>query len=82
MQSFGHLKYLVEMIQQHFGDFPKRLHHTTAKYEYCPIPGISYPRLEKELFCHSYYLRNLFQIGRLHNQSMYFDRVFCNGMNL
>jgi hypothetical protein len=53
-------KHLVEMIHQHLGDFPKRLwQNTTARYEYCPIPGIAYQRLEKELFCHNYYLKNL-----------------------
>lgn len=53
-------KHLVEMIRQHLGDFPKRLwQNTTARYEYCPIPGIAYQRLEKEIFCHNYYLNNL-----------------------
>lgn len=53
-------KHLVEMIRQHLGDFPKRLwQNTTSRYEYCPIPGISYQRLEKEIFCHNYYLHNL-----------------------
>lgn len=53
-------KHLVEMIRQHLGDFPKRLwQNTTSRYEYCPIPGIAYQRLEKEIFCHNYYLRNL-----------------------
>ena len=53
-------KHLVEMIRQHLGDFPKRLWQNTAsRYEYCPIPGIAYQRLEKEIFCHNYYLRNL-----------------------
>lgn len=53
-------KHLVEMISQHLGDFPKRVQqNTTATYEYCPIPGIAYGQLEKELFCHNYYLNNL-----------------------
>ena len=53
-------QHLVEMIRQHLGDFPKRLwQNTTAQYEYCPIPGIAYQRLEKEIFCHNYYLNNL-----------------------
>jgi len=53
-------KHLVEMIRQHLGDFPKRLwQNTTSRYEYCPIPGIAYRRLEREIFCHNYYLHNL-----------------------
>jgi len=58
--TFEMRKNLIEMIQQHLGDFPLRLfQNNSAKYEYCPIPRVSYKRLEKELFCHNYYLRNL-----------------------
>lgn len=58
--SFEMRKHLVEMIRQHLGDFPQRLRqNTTTHYEYCPIPGIAYKRLEKEIFCHNYYLNNL-----------------------
>ena len=58
--NFKMRQHLVEMIQQHLGDFPKRLRqNTTAKYEYCPMPGIAYKRLENEIFCHNYYLGNL-----------------------
>lgn len=28
-------------------------------FQYCPIPVISYPQLEYELFCNIYYLRHL-----------------------
>eukprot|EP00934_Nitzschia_sp_Nitz4_P000945 Nitzschia sp. Nitz4//scaffold10_size219509//158366//167608//NITZ4_001449-RA/size219509-augustus-gene-0.252-mRNA-1//1//CDS//3329532983//945//frame0 len=53
-------KHLIEMVRQHLGDFPKRLwQNTTTKYEYCPMPGIAYKRLEREIFCHNYYLHNL-----------------------
>ena len=53
-------KHLIEMIRQHLGDFPQRLwQNTTTNYEYCPMPGIAYKRLEKEIFCHNYYLHNL-----------------------
>jgi DnaJ family protein C protein 13 len=53
-------KHLVEMVRQHLGDFPQRLwQNTTTEYDYCPIPGIAYKRLEKEIFCHNYYLHNL-----------------------
>jgi len=51
---------LIELVRQHLGDFPLRLfQNTTTEYEYCPIPGVSYQRLDGELFCHHYYLRNL-----------------------
>ena len=58
--SLNMRKHLVEMVRQHLGDFPKRLwQHITSKYEYCPIPSVAYQRLEKEIFVHNYYLRNL-----------------------
>jgi len=58
--SFEMRKHLIEMIRQHLGDFPKRLwQNTTTHYEFCPMPGMSYKRLEKEIFCHNYYLNNL-----------------------
>lgn len=53
-------KHLIEMVQQHLGDFPLRLfQNNTTEYEYCPLPGVAYKRLEKEIFCHNYYLENL-----------------------
>jgi hypothetical protein len=53
-------KHLIEMIRQHLGDFPLRLfQNNSTEYEYCPCPGIAYKRLEKEIFCHNYYLHNL-----------------------
>jgi len=58
--SFEMRKHLIEMIRQHLGDFPMRLwQNTTTRYEFCPMPGVSYKRLEKEIFCHNYYLDNL-----------------------
>ena len=58
--SFEMRKHLIEMVRQHLGDFPKRLwQNTTTKYEYCPMPGVAYKRLEREIFCHNYYLNNL-----------------------
>jgi DnaJ family protein C protein 13 len=58
--NFEMRKHLIEMVRQHLGDFPKRLwQNTTTKYEYCPMPGVAYKRLEKETFCHNYYLHNL-----------------------
>eukprot|EP00551_Chaetoceros_affinis_P011437 CAMPEP_0203680424 /NCGR_PEP_ID=MMETSP0090-20130426/39233_1 /ASSEMBLY_ACC=CAM_ASM_001088 /TAXON_ID=426623 /ORGANISM="Chaetoceros affinis, Strain CCMP159" /LENGTH=1702 /DNA_ID=CAMNT_0050548483 /DNA_START=284 /DNA_END=5392 /DNA_ORIENTATION=+ len=51
---------LIKMIEEHLGDFPKRLHeHTTEKYQFCPIPKISYELLENETYCRNYYLNNL-----------------------
>ncbi|KAG5676781.1 hypothetical protein PVAND_006590 [Polypedilum vanderplanki] len=51
---------LIEKISAHIGDFIPRLKgHTMARYPYLAIPIISYPQLERELFCHIYYLRHL-----------------------
>ena len=56
------------MIEEHLGDFPKRLHeYTTEKYQFCPIPKISYKILEGEIFCRDYYLNNLCDEGRFPN---------------
>ena len=53
-------KHTVDMINQHLGDLSLRLkQNTMERYEYCPIPRIRYVQLEKELYCHDYYLRNL-----------------------
>lgn len=58
--TFEMRKHLIEMTRQHLGDFPLRLFQNNGtEYEYCPMPGVSYPRLDKEIFCHNYYLRNL-----------------------
>lgn len=58
--NFEMRKHLVEMVRQHLGDFPQRLwQNTTTEYDYCPIPGIAFKRLEREIFCHNYYLHNL-----------------------
>lgn len=51
---------LVEMVDAHLGDYPARLRqHTTAAYEYVPLAKIHYPLLEKEIYVHEYYLKNL-----------------------
>ncbi|MGK3739153.1 MAG: DnaJ family protein C protein 13 [Bacillariaceae sp.] len=61
-------KHLIEMVRQHLGDFPKRLwQNTTTQYEYCPMPSVAYKRLEKEIFCHNYYLKNLCDETRFPN---------------
>jgi DnaJ family protein C protein 13 len=58
--TFEMRKHLIEMTRQHLGDFPLRLFQNNGtEYEYCPMPGVAYPRLEKEVFCHNYYLCNL-----------------------
>jgi DnaJ family protein C protein 13 len=63
--TFEMRKHLIEMIRQHLGDFPLRLFQNNGtEYEYCPMPGVAYPRLEKEIFCHNYYLCNLCDEGR------------------
>ena len=51
--------HLVEMIDQHIGDFPARLRQfTLARYDFCPIPKIHYAALNKEIYVYEYYLRN------------------------
>lgn len=53
-------EHTVEMINQHIGDFAARLRQNSSdQYEYCPIPKVHYTALDKELYCHNFYLRNL-----------------------
>jgi DnaJ family protein C protein 13 len=53
-------KHMVVMIDQHIGDFSGRLRQfTLSKYEYCPIPTIHYPELDKTIYVFEYYLKNL-----------------------
>ena len=53
-------KHVVDMINQHIGDFPARLRQfTLARYDYCPIPKIHFPAIDKEIYVHEYYLKNL-----------------------
>jgi hypothetical protein len=66
--TFEMRKHLIEMVQQHLGDLSLRLfQHNIMEYEYCPIPGVAYSRLAKELFCHNYYLKNLCDEERFPN---------------
>ncbi|KEG15603.1 endosomal trafficking protein RME-8 [Trypanosoma grayi] len=52
-------RYLVEKIASHIADFtPRLLGNNRAVYQYCPIVGVVYDQLEKELFCSQYYLRH------------------------
>ncbi|XP_061777667.1 dnaJ homolog subfamily C member 13-like isoform X1 [Nerophis ophidion] len=51
---------MIEKIAGHIADFSPRLQsNTRALYQYCPIPVISFPQLDNELFCNIYYLRHL-----------------------
>ena len=51
---------MIEKIAAHIADFTPRLFcNVRAVYQYVPIPTISYPQLEEELFCNIYYLRHL-----------------------
>ncbi|GAA6092930.1 dnaJ homolog subfamily C member 13 isoform X2 [Tachysurus ichikawai] len=51
---------MIEKIAAHLADFTPRLQsNTRALYQYCPIPVLSFPQLENELFCNIYYLRHL-----------------------
>ncbi|XP_048827820.1 dnaJ homolog subfamily C member 13 isoform X4 [Brienomyrus brachyistius] len=51
---------MIEKIAAHLADFTPRLQsNTRALYQYCPIPVISFPQLDYELFCNIYYLRHL-----------------------
>ena len=53
-------RYMIEKIAVHIADFSPRLtSNIRALYQYVPIPAISYPQLEDELFCNIYYLRHL-----------------------
>ena len=50
---------MIEKIAVHIADFSPRLtSNIRALYQYVPIPAISYPQLEDELFCNIYYLRH------------------------
>ena len=51
---------LVEMIDQHIGNFAARLRqHTLSRYDYCPIPRVRFPALDREIYVHEFYIRNL-----------------------
>ncbi|AAZ11909.1 endosomal trafficking protein RME-8, putative [Trypanosoma brucei brucei TREU927] len=53
-------RYLMEKIAGHIADFTPRLFsNIRAIYQYCPIVGIVYEQLKRELFCSQYYLRHL-----------------------
>lgn len=59
---------MIEKIAAHVADFSPRLQsNTRALYQYCPIPAISFPQLDNELFCNIYYLRHLCDTTRFPN---------------
>ena len=56
---------LIEKIAAHLADFSPRLQsNPRALYQFCPVPVVAYPHLDKELFCHAYYLRHLCDTAR------------------
>ena len=51
---------MIEKIAAHIADFSPRLRsNNRSLYQYCPIPVVNYPQLEKELFVNIYYLKHL-----------------------
>ncbi|KAL2651546.1 hypothetical protein R1flu_019674 [Riccia fluitans] len=51
---------LIDQVFKHLGEFPQKLsQHCHALYEYAPMPPVTYPELQDEMWCHRYYLRNL-----------------------
>nr|VDZ46862.1 endosomal_trafficking_protein_RME-8_putative/GeneDB:LmjF.30.2210 [Leishmania donovani] len=52
-------QYLATKVAAHVADFtPRLLGNNTAVYQYCPIVGVQYESLQRELFCCQYYLRH------------------------
>lgn len=83
---------MIEKIAAHVADFSPRLQsNTRALYQYCPIPVISFPQLDNELFCNIYYLRHLCDTTRFPNWpirdavclffSLFYSR-FCSLLNV
>lgn len=56
---------MIEKIASHLADFSPRVQsNVKALYQYCPMPIISHPQLENELFCGGYYLKHLCDVQR------------------
>ncbi|KAG5497983.1 hypothetical protein GH5_02779 [Leishmania sp. Ghana 2012 LV757] len=52
-------QYLAAKVAAHVADFtPRLLGNNTVVYQYCPIVGVQYEPLQRELFCGQYYLRH------------------------
>jgi len=59
---------LISMLLEHLDHFTQMLREdSTLNYEYCPVPKVNYRSLDKELFCHNYYLNNLCDEDRFPN---------------
>eukprot|EP01135_Chromosphaera_perkinsii_P007978 Nk52_evm50s1073 gene=Nk52_evmTU50s1073 len=51
---------MIRKVAVHLSEFtPRLLSNAKATYQYHPLPLISYPQLEGELYCNIYYLRHL-----------------------
>jgi hypothetical protein len=51
---------LLPAVHSHLGAFPLRLRdHVLARYDYTPMPPMSYAALKGELWCFRYYLAKL-----------------------
>lgn len=54
------LRRLLPALTAHLGDLPLRLaQRCTVTWEYSPLPPLTYPELQGEMYCHRYYLRHL-----------------------
>ncbi|GFR46450.1 hypothetical protein Agub_g8024, partial [Astrephomene gubernaculifera] len=59
---------LLPALSAHLGDLPARLRQRCgAVWEFAPLPPLSYPELEGEMYCHRYYLRHLADTQRFPN---------------
>eukprot|EP00890_Picochlorum_soloecismus_P001518 jgi/Picsp_1/2367/NSC_05830-R1_dnaj homolog subfamily c member 13 len=59
---------LMPHIWSHIGDFAGLLHESWGvTYEYVPCPPIIYPEIQKEIWCHRYYLRHLCNTSKYPN---------------
>lgn len=56
---------MISAIQSHLQGFPARLKENSyARFDFVPIPPLTYERLEKETFCARFYLENLCNLDR------------------
>ena len=68
--------YMIQSIALHLADFTPRLQsNTRALYQYCPIPLVTYPKLEDELFCNVYYLKHLTDEEKFPDWEIEEDRI-------
>jgi DnaJ family protein C protein 13 len=58
--SFEMRQHLMQEVACHTADFRWRVRdNPSIKFEYIQMPNVDYSQLRTELWCHSYYLRNL-----------------------